>query len=109
VSLTFPGVDPTGATRARIALTAWYLVEDKGPRGYTLRYRLNGKGWHDHVLTAGEQASIAKESLGTVDHVLPLPVAELVPGDNRVELTTARAPTHYPPVVANVTLVLAKE
>jgi hypothetical protein len=109
VSLTFPGVDTTSATRARLALTAWYLVEGKGPSGYALRYRFNGKRWHDHVLTQGEQASIAKEALGTVDHVLDVPIAELVPGDNRIELTTANAPSHYPPVLANVTLIVAAE
>ena len=110
VALTIPGVDVRGARAARLALTAWYLVEDRErARRYTLRYRLNGKAWHDHVLSAGEVASITSESLGAVDHVLAVPVAELVAGDNRVELTTVHAPTHYPPVLANVTLVVAAD
>jgi hypothetical protein len=109
-SLTFPGVDPAGATTAHIAVTAWYLVQgDDGASGYTVRYRLNGKAWHDHVLTAAEQVAVTEDCLGAIEHMLEVPLSDLVSGDNQLEITTANTPTNYAPVVANVTLVLATE
>jgi hypothetical protein len=36
-----------------------------------------------------------------------VPVSELVAGDNTIELTTANTPTNYPPVLANITLIVS--
>ena len=108
-ALTFPGVDLDGASSARLAATVWYLVQDAPADAITFRYRVNGKAWHDHVLTPGEAMSLENQSLGTIEHTLDVPVAELVAGDNRLELQSANTSTNYCPVAANVTLLLTTE
>jgi hypothetical protein len=108
-TLHLAGVDTTGMTSATLSLTIFYL--DSGAaadRAYTLRYRVNGKAWHDRTLSAEEVSYLSGGgSRGDFAQTMPVPVGELVPGDNTVEFVTANAPQNYPPVIANVTLALS--
>jgi hypothetical protein len=117
--LVLHGVDPSGADTARLAVSAWYPSDDGLPfETFTLRYRFNGKTWHDHVLSP-EEAAIMKaptvtgvtgihpHTLGGLGHVLDVDLADLVPGDNTLEFATANVPQNYPPAVANIDLVLS--
>jgi hypothetical protein len=115
-TLHFSGVDPQGATSARIALSAWYNHDASRLADYDLRYRLNGGPWHDRRLTADEiVASTApvivgadpSGSQGAIGQMLDVPVSELGAGDNRLELVTSGVPQSYPPAVVNVDLILA--
>ena len=115
-TLHFAGVDPHGATSARIALSAWYLDDSSPLTNFNLRYRLNGGPWHDRRLTAGEITARTAPviigaspggSQGAIGQMLEVPVSELVSGDNRLELVTAGVPQNYPPAVVNVDLILA--
>jgi hypothetical protein len=121
-SLHFSGVELTGVTTARIALSSWYDINDGTPSQFSLRYRLNGGTWIDRPLTAAELAltmaspagpqivegvsPFASQMWGAFGQMLEVPLADLVAGDNTVEFVTANVPQSYPPAVANVDLIL---
>jgi hypothetical protein len=105
-ALTFKAVDLTGATAARLSMSVWY---DPGmpTAQFTMRYRLNGKAWHDRLLSPGELTVLTNtHSLGQVSQIIDVPVAELVAGDNLLELATLNVPLGYPPSASNIDLVL---
>jgi hypothetical protein len=106
--LTLRNVDLSGAVSARLSFTAWYLSFTGDPVStYTLRYRFNGKAWREHPLTADEVAILTSGvNGGLVGHVLDVPLGDLVSGDNTLEFVTTHAPQSYPPVFANIDLVL---
>lgn len=107
-TLHFNGVDLSNVTAARLSLSSWYLNQgDKPASTFTLRYRFNGKAWHDRTFTDGELALITgTHSQGQLGQMLDVPVADLVQGDNSLEFVTVNVPQNYPPVVANIDLVL---
>jgi len=121
-SLHFSGVELTGVTTARIALSSWYDINDGTPSQFSLRYRINGGTWIDRPLTAAELAltmaspagpqivegvsPFASQMWGAFGQMLEVPLADLVAGDNTVEFVTANVPQSYPPAVANVDLIL---
>jgi len=113
-------VDLAGATRARLSLSCLYDINHDA-RDYTLSYRVNGGGWHDHRFSSDELALAAPGPVvvtaagepvgqpkiqGLYDHVLDVPLAELQPGDDTLEVVTRNVPQGYPPVVANLNLVI---
>jgi hypothetical protein len=103
----FGDVDVGGMTKAQLSLSTWYL-SDAGTKDYVLKYRLNGKAWHDRPLTDAEVAIVTGgSSQGQLAQLLDVPLAELVAGPNSVEFVT-NAPQGNPPVVSNITLVLSE-
>jgi hypothetical protein len=106
--LVLRNVDLGGAVSARLSFTAWYLSFTGDPVStYTLRYRFNDKAWREHPLTADEVAILTSGvNGGLVGHVLDVPLGDLVSGDNTLEFVTTHAPQSYPPVFANIDLVL---
>jgi hypothetical protein len=108
--LTFHGVDITGVTSAKLSLSSWYLALGGTPSTYVLRYRLNGKAWHDRSFTAGELATFtSSHSQGQLGQIVEVPPSDLVAGDNTIEFVTVNVPTSYPPAIANVDLVLSTQ
>jgi hypothetical protein len=108
--LTFHGVDLAGVTTARLSLSSWYLGQGGAPATYVLRYRLNGKAWHDRPFTPGELATFtSSHSQGQLGQIVDVPSADLVQGDNTIELVTVNVPQSYPPAIANVDLVLSTQ
>jgi hypothetical protein len=121
-SLHFSGVDLTGVTTARIALSSWYDINGGTPSQFSLQYRLNGGAWIDRSLTAAEltltmvspggpqiiqgTTTFTSQMWGAFGQMLEVPVADLVAGDNTIEFVTANVPQSYPPAVANVDLIL---
>ncbi len=107
-TLHFKDVDVSNVTSARLSLSGWYLNQsDKPLATYVLRYRLNGKGWHDRPFTDGELSLIGgTHTQGQLGQMLDVPVSDLVQGDNTLEFTTTNVPQSYPPIVANIDLVL---
>ena len=115
-TLHFAGVDPTGATRARLAFSTWYPAPDNLPiAAYTIKLRLNGGAWHAHQLTSDEITAMTKPvvvgsdksgSQGALGQILEVPITELVAGDNTVEFVSANIPQNYPPGIVNVDLIL---
>jgi hypothetical protein len=108
-TLHLRNVNLDNAVSARLSLSAWYLVyTDFGadPPKFVLRYRFNGKAWHDRKLTAGELAVVASMSHGQLSQMLDVPLSDLVSGDNTLEFVTVNVPQSYPPLVANIDLVL---
>jgi hypothetical protein len=73
-SISFPGVDLTGATKGLLNLN---IHADKSS---TLRYRFNGKAWHTFTTPSTFNDGVVLRAFS-----LEAPVAELVAGANTVE------------------------
>src|SRR4029453_7253077 len=74
-----------------------------------IAYRFNGGTWRNGTLTAGDMASInaiAGTPLGILSLSLDVQMTDLVSGNNTLELVPLNAPMDYPPVVANIDLLL---
>jgi hypothetical protein len=101
-------VDPTGTTRARLALVAWYDAFSGDPlENFTLRYRFNGGTWRDRKFTAAEMNLVrTNHSQGLFTQMLDVPLQDLVAGTNTLEFTTRGVPQGYPPLVSSIDLVL---
>jgi hypothetical protein len=110
-TLHLPGVDPVGATGARLALTAWYLSSGAANAAYALRYRFNGGAWRDRPFSSAEAALLTGPPgiQGALGHMLDVEISDLVAGDNTLEIVTENVPQNYPAAVANVDLVLTTE
>ena len=95
-TLKFSGVDPKGGTSAHLNFNTTHVAP-----GDTLSYRLNGGPWHDYVVPA-IGGFLAREAFS-----LPVPVSDLVAGDNTVEFGTTSKPANMAPNsmhVANIDL-----
>lgn len=123
-TFTFPAVDTHDVARALVSLNAHLLVDWEGSdfHDYVLRYRFNGGEWHDHALypgpfsgpfVYGEDGVNTREEGegfgGRVAVALDVDPAELVDGENSFEIVTHNVPRNYPPIVANLDLVLTTE
>jgi hypothetical protein len=106
--LTFHGVDLTQVATARLSLSSFYDAGGGMPAsGFDLQYRFNGRAWRDRLLTAGEIAFLTGgNSHYTLGQMLDVSVSDLVQGDNTLEFVTKGVPQGYPPMVANIDLVL---
>jgi hypothetical protein len=97
-ALKFTGVDPTGGVAARINFNTTYVAP-----GDTLAYRLNGKEWHHYEMPAAYKTAFARQGFS-----VPVPVTDLVPGDNTVEFGTDSNPGFAVPAnsmyIANIDL-----
>ena len=106
--LHFTGVDPQGMSKARLALSMWFL-QSSSNASYGLKFRLNGGTWHDRPLTPAESGQLSdSHSQGAIELMVDVPTSELVSGDNTLEFLTTNVPHNYPPAVSNIDLVLAK-
>lgn len=120
-TFTFEDVDPSGVERAIVSLNTQLLMgwPDTDFRGYVLRYRVNGGAWRDHALYPGplsgpyvygedgENTRTVGEAVGgRLAVVLELDPAGLTAGDNTFELITHDVPRNYPPIAANIDLVM---
>jgi hypothetical protein len=107
--IQIPGVDPSGAVEARLALQNWSDHPAGSPplANFALNYRLNGKAWKARTFTASElKMMVDVPNAGTRSLMLDVDVADLVAGTNTLELTTSNAPMSYPPVALNIDLIL---
>jgi hypothetical protein len=108
-TLHFEGVDVSDVDTARLSLSGWYLNQSDQPLDtFVLRYRFNGKTWRDRTFTKGELALLSgSHTQGQLGQIIDVPVSDLVQGDNTLEFVTVNVPQNYPPVVANIDLVLS--
>jgi len=103
----FHGVDTSGQTKARLALSTWYLRGD-ATATYVLRYRFNGGAWHDRKLSADELTVLNdSRSQGAMGIIIEVAMSDLVSGDNSLEFQAENIPQNYPPVVSNIDLILS--
>jgi hypothetical protein len=101
IALVFKDVDPSGGTKARINFDTTFVSA-----GDVLRVRLNGKDWHDYTVPA---INTTWERQG---FSIAIPAADLVEGDNALELATNTASFAMPPngmQIANIDLELETE
>src|SRR5262249_1043684 len=108
-TLHFSGVDVAGVESARLSVSTWYLNQGGNPASsFVLRYRFNGKAWHDRALTDGELGQLTgTHTQGQLGQMIDVPVGDLIAGDNTLEFVTVNVPQNYPPLVANIDLVLS--
>jgi hypothetical protein len=120
VTMTIPAVDLTGATSARLALSAQYpWFEWNGvnhpPTYFNLRFRLNGGAWHDRYVNdieANAFQSFSGDSgavgAGLLSQIIALDLGELRDGDNTLEFAGANVWTgSYRIGVVGIDLILA--
>jgi hypothetical protein len=106
LSFQFQEVDPSGMTSAVLSASIWYLNQGEVAT-YGLRYRLNGGAWHERPLTSAEQALLNSPlQQGQLGQTIELPIEELRAGENTLELFAVNVPQNYPPIAANIDLVL---
>jgi hypothetical protein len=121
---TFEGVDTSRVGRAFVSLNAQLLMGWDGFdfHDYGLRYRINGGEWRDHALypgpfngpfVYGEDGVNTREEGdglgGRIAVALDVEVASLMDGENTFEIVTHNVPRSYPPIVANIDLVMFTE
>jgi hypothetical protein len=98
ITLKFSNVDPTNGVAARINFNTTYVS-----RGDTMRYRLNGKAWHTHQMSPSYVTTFERQGFS-----VPVPVSDLVSGDNTIEFGTNSIPSiRMPPnsmQIANIDL-----
>lgn len=110
LSLAFRDVDPAGMKWAVLSLSTWYLGQGGEPAKYGLRYRWNAGPWHDRQLSAGELGRLTSaDAQGQLGQLIEVSPAELKDGDNTLELGAVNVPQNYPPVAANIDLVLGSD
>jgi hypothetical protein len=109
-SLSFQNVNTSGITSATLTMNAFFSAGTRtASTNWGISYRFNGGTWRTRNLTAGDLASInaiAGAPLGHLSLALDVPTADLVSGNNTLELLPLNAPMDYPPVVANIDLLL---
>jgi len=106
-TLHIPGVDLTGMSKARLALSGWYHPTSANAT-YALKYRFNGGAWHDRPFSAGEAAALSDSRCqGALTHMIDVPIKDLVKGDNTLEFLAVNIPQDVPPAVSNIDLILS--
>jgi hypothetical protein len=123
-TFTFENVNTSDITRASVNLNAHLLIGWEGFdfRDYGLRYRINGGQWQDQALYPGpfsgpfvygeDGVNTREEGEGLGGRVavsLAVDPATLVDGDNTFEIITQGVPRNYPPIVANLDLVMFED
>lgn len=109
LSLSFENVDPSDATRARLAFSIYYpsCYSESECGAYNLRYRVNGGPFHDRRLDEAEIAALLiQNQQGCANQIIDVDVEELVSGTNTVEFATPGIGGSYPPALANLDLVI---
>ena len=99
-ALKFVDVEPMGSASARINFNTTYVAA-----GDTLAYRMNGKEWRHFEVPAAYKTAFARQGFS-----VPVPVTDLVAGDNTVEFGTNSNPGFAVPAnsmqIANIDLEL---
>jgi hypothetical protein len=93
--LAIDGVDLAGATRARLNLSFFTAP------GRTLEYRFNGKAKRTYKVPKQDDTAYQLQTVST-----DVPLADLVPGKNVLELKVAAPQTYEHEAVANLDLTL---
>ncbi|SHN87826.1 hypothetical protein [Bradyrhizobium erythrophlei] len=109
-ALTFQNVNIAGITSATLTLNAFFNTVTHTPdTTWGIQYRFNGGTWRNYNFTAGDLADInavAGAPLGFLSWSLDVPTSDVVSGTNTLELVPLNAPMDFPPVVANIDLLL---
>lgn len=114
-SLKIPGVDKSGATKARLTFNAFFQMGNGVTTSTGLRYRLNGSAgtWRTRLLSALE-VGVVNGTLGNPDPsgsnitmTIDVPIGDVINGMNTLEILPVSAPLNLPPAIANVNLVVS--
>lgn len=109
-SLPFQNVNISGITSATLTLNAYFNAGTHvASTTWGISYRFNGGTLRSYNLTVGDLGvinDIAGAPLGMLSLAINVPIADLVSGTNTLELFPLNAPMDYPPVVANIDLLV---
>ncbi len=107
----FQGVNVSGMATARLSLNASFNTAFRSADStWGWRIRFNGGTWRTRLLTPAEVVAInTAGSAGNTALLIDAPVSDLVTGLNTLDMLPVNAPMDYPPVVANIDLILAAD
>ncbi|MFM9849380.1 MAG: hypothetical protein ACKVP3_19735 [Hyphomicrobiaceae bacterium] len=107
--LKFQDLDLLGATKAKLTFNISFNICCSAPQpSWGLRFRFNSGAWREHLLSAGElQAMNIVGSNGILAMALDVPLGDLRAGVNTLELLPVNAPMDFPPVIANIDLIIS--
>jgi hypothetical protein len=100
-------VETSGMASAKLTLNAFFN-QSRGPStSWGLSYRFNNGALRTRLLTASEVVAINNVgSAGNLALVIDVPLSDIIGGTNTLEFFPVGAPMDYPPVIANIDLVL---
>ena len=115
---TLQNVDLTNATGAQVTLDAFETQADSfNANTLAIRYRLNGGPWEDPSPVPPYATMVNQNCPGCPGALtsenwwmalsLPISLADLKPGTNTLEFTSANASQGYPLVLSNIDLVVS--
>jgi hypothetical protein len=104
----FNNVTVTGAIGAKLSLnTSFNAISHVATTSWGLSFRFNGGTTRNRLLTATEvQAINTAGSAGNFMMMVDVPISDLRAGTNTLEVLPVNAPMDYPPVVANIDLIV---
>ncbi|MFO1435798.1 MAG: hypothetical protein U1F34_05360 [Gammaproteobacteria bacterium] len=106
--LRFQNVDLTNIKSARMALSFWSVRGLGDASKHVLRYRFNGKAFHDVPFSVDELAQLGAGFLpAATTPMIDVPLSDLVPGTNTLEFVTVNVNQGYAPGVGNLDLILS--
>lgn len=107
---TFTGVNIAGVTTATLTLDTAFSIYQTPSTTWGISYRFNGGTWRTVNLTSDQVTGFSNATEGGFQNLIGLaintPVADLVQGTNTIEFLPVNAPMDYPPVIANIDLLL---
>jgi hypothetical protein len=116
-NLTFSGVNISSATSALLTFSA-FLDNIQGTSATTSwgwQFQFNGGTQRTRTLTSSEVVAIGSTltpggggSVGNIAITATVPVGDLVNGTNTFNIVPVGVPMGYPPVIANIDLLLTK-
>lgn len=112
--LQISGVDTSSSTSARVSMNIAFSPLGTADTTWGLQYRFNGGTWRTRNLTAIE-ANEVNGQLGNPDPgsaanlllLMDVPFTDIKNGTNTLEVLPVNAPMNYPPVMANIDLILS--
>jgi hypothetical protein len=109
-ALQIPGVDLSGATGARLSLSAFVNANNFSHTastswGWSLKF--NGGTTRTRMMTASEAAAVnTVGAAGNMTFVIDVPVSDLRNGTNTLEMLPINLPMDFPPAIANIDLLV---
>lgn len=104
---TFKSVQASGATSAKLSLSAWVNPSLNNPNTFKLHYRLNSGTWHELIVPAAIRSLISTNGSNRFNAIADIDKSELTSGDNTIRFAVENVNNDgYAPFIANIDLLV---